>query len=174
MNFTTTKVYELALSSVKEQHLGDFRSRYIPNVYPIMAEYGGKFLINGVIRHSATSRYPVRNFALLEWPSIEQFIKINNDERMLPLLEERNRYLEFIIEGCFFEVQKDIEFEIPAHKSVTLLLSERAIPDGRGVHLQWIPDARNRAISQNLSISSDSAKPFDKDSDTEEFTIQLA
>jgi uncharacterized protein (DUF1330 family) len=173
MNFTTTKVYELALSSLKEQHIGDFRSYYIPNVYPIMAEYGGKFLINGVIRHSAASSFPVKNFALLEWPSIEQFIRINHDKRMLPLLEERNRYLEFIIEGCFYEAQRDVDFEIPVHKSVVLLLTDKAIPDNRGVHLQWILDSRNTPISQNLFISSDSAKLFDKDNDIEEFTIQL-
>ncbi|MGD0658400.1 MAG: hypothetical protein ABSD38_10075 [Syntrophorhabdales bacterium] len=43
MLISKSKVYELALSSIKEQHINDFLGQYIPNVFPIMAEYAGRF-----------------------------------------------------------------------------------------------------------------------------------
>jgi len=96
------KVYELALSSIKEEHVNDFRGQYIPSVFPILSEYGGKFVISGTIQNSVAGKFPARSFALLEWPSIDQFVNINKDRRMIPLLETRNRYLDFIKEGCFY------------------------------------------------------------------------
>ena len=61
MRLSKSKVYELALSSINAEHVDDFMGSYIPKVFPIMAEYGGKFLINGMIQHSMENRYP------LEW-----------------------------------------------------------------------------------------------------------
>jgi hypothetical protein len=47
-----SKVYELALSSIKEEHIGDFMKLYIPAILPILTEYGGRFLINGAVQSS--------------------------------------------------------------------------------------------------------------------------
>ncbi len=58
MLVSKSKAYELALSSVKERHINDFMTQYIPNVLPIMAEYGGRFLISGTIQDSVAKKFP--------------------------------------------------------------------------------------------------------------------
>lgn len=173
MIISKTRVYELALSSIKEKHVDDFLKSYIPSVSPIMAEYGGRFLINGAIRDSAVKKFPARSFAILEWPSIERFIAINKDERMLPLLEARNQYLDFIMEGCFFRALENATFEIPENGSMSLLLSERVLDEGHPLRLQWIDNIENRELSSNLYIGGDSAKQYDKDEDLEELTVHV-
>ena len=133
MFLSKSKVYELALSSIKEEHINDFLKQYIPNVFPILTEYGGRFLINGTIQNSIAKKFPAKSFAVLEWPSIDQFIKINKDKRILPLIETRNQYLDFIIEGCFYNVLEDTDFEIPKNKTVNLLLSNRTILEDQNI-----------------------------------------
>jgi len=133
MFLSKSKVYELALSSIKEEHINDFLKQYIPNVFPILTEYGGRFLINGTIQNSIAKKFPAKSFAVLEWPSINQFIKINKDKRILPLIETRNQYLDFIIEGCFYNVLEDTDFEIPKNKTVNLLLSNRTILEDQNI-----------------------------------------
>jgi len=137
MFLSKSKVYELALSSIKEEHINDFLKQYIPNVFPILTEYGGRFLINGTIQNSIAKKFPAKSFAVLEWPSINQFIKINKDKRILPLIETRNQYLDFIIEGCFYNVLEDTDFEIPKNKTVNLLLSNRTILEDQNIRFQW-------------------------------------
>ena len=102
MVISKSKVYELALSSIKAGHVDDFMKQYIPSAIPIVTEYGGRFLINGAIQNSVAGRFPAKTFALLEWPSIDRFVEINKDKRMLPLLEKRNHFLDFIVEGRFY------------------------------------------------------------------------
>ena len=171
MLISSSKLYELALSSIKERHINDFLEKYIPGILPILTEYGGRFLINGSIQHSVTMKFPARAFALLEWPSIDQFIAINKDERMRPLLELRNQYLDFILEGCFYGVSKDRDFEIPEKRAMRLLLSDRSILHNRGIRFQWINDARNSRLSSNLYFFSDLTEHYDKD--VEEFSVLI-
>ena len=168
------KVYELALSSIKGEHINDFMGQYIPNVFPIMTEYGGKFLISGTIQNSMPGKFPARSLALLEWPSIEQFANINKDRRMIPLLEARNRYLDFIKEGCFYRVPEDIDLEIPKDRRMRILLSNRTILEDRAVRFRWIDDVRNSELSLNLYFSGDPMKGYDKDKDVGEFSILVA
>jgi uncharacterized protein (DUF1330 family) len=162
----------LALSSIKEEHINDFLKQYIPNVFPLMAEYGGRFLINGTIQNSRAKKFPAKSFALLEWPSIDQFIKINKDKRIIPLIETRNRYLDYIVEGCFYGVLEDTNLEIPENRMMSLLLSGRSLED-RDTRFQWIDDIRNSELSLNLYFSRDLMKQYDEDKDTEEFLIQI-
>ena len=173
MVISKSKVYELALSSVKEQHVDDFLKGYIRNVLPIMAEYGGRFLINGSIQSSRARKFPAKSFALLEWPSIDQFIEINKDKRTVPLIGTRNQYLDFIMEGCFYEVSEDIDLEIPESRTMSLLLSHRAVLENRAIRLQWVSDIRNSELSSNLYFSSDLMKQYDGAEDIEEFSIHL-
>jgi len=173
MLVSKSKVYELALSSIKEQHVNDFLKQYVPSIYPILAEYGSRFFINGTIQNSIARKFPAKSFALLEWPSIDQFIRINRDERVIPLVETRNRYLDFIIEGCFYRVLEDTDFEIPQNRTMNLLLSDRAIPGDRSFRFQSINDIRNSGLSFNLYFSSDLASQYDRDGDIEEFSIQI-
>jgi uncharacterized protein (DUF1330 family) len=173
MLISKSKVYELALSSIKEQHINDFLKQYMPNVFPIMAEYGGRFLINGTIQNSRTKKFPAKSFALLEWPSIDQFIEINKDKRIIPLIGRRNQYLDFIMEGCFYEILEDTDLEIPENRTMSLLLSHRAILEDRNIRFQWINDIRNSELSSNLYFSSDLMKQYDEDKDIEEFLIHI-
>jgi uncharacterized protein (DUF1330 family) len=168
------KVYELALSSIKGEHVNDFMGQYIPKVFPIMAEYGGKFLISGTIQNSMAGKFPARSLALLEWPSIEQFVNINKDRRITPLLEMRNGYLDFIKEGCFYRVLEDTGFEIPDDRRMTILLSNRTILGDRSMRLLWIDDVRNSGLSLNLYFSGNPVKEHDKDTDIEEFSVLVA
>lgn len=173
MFLSKSKVYELALSSIKEEHINDFLKQYIPNVFPILTEYGGRFLINGTIQNSIAKKFPAKSFAVLEWPSIDRFIKINKDKRVLPLIETRNQYLDFIIEGCFYNVLEDTDFEIPKNKTVNLLLSNRTILEDQNIRFQWINDIQNSELSLNLYFSNNLTKQYDKDKDIEEFSIQI-
>jgi uncharacterized protein (DUF1330 family) len=173
MLISKSKVYELALSSIKEEHINDFLKKYIPNVFPILTEYGGRFLINGTIQNAIAKKFPAKSFALLEWPSIDQFIKINKDKRISPLVETRNQYLDFIIEGCFYSVPKDTDFEIPESRIMTLLLSNRTILEDRNIRFQWINDDRNSELSSNLYFSNSPMKRYDSGKDIEEFSIQV-
>jgi len=173
MFLSKSKVYELALSSIKEEHINDFLKQYIPNVFPILTEYGGRFLINGTIQNSIAKKFPAKSFAVLEWPSINQFIKINKDKRILPLIETRNQYLDFIIEGCFYNVLEDTDFEIPKNKTVNLLLSNRTILEDQNIRFQWINDIQNSELSLNLYFSNNLTRQYDKDKDIEEFSIQI-
>ncbi len=109
----------------------------------------------------------------MEWPSIEQFIEINKDKRMLPLLEVRNHYLDFIKEGCFYKVVEDADLEIPENKTISLLLSSRTILDHRNIRFQWMQDARNSALSPNLYFSGNLTKQYGEEKDIEEFTILM-
>jgi hypothetical protein len=138
-----------------------------------MAEYGGRFLINGTIQNSIAKKFPAKSFAVLEWPSIDQFIKINQDKRILPLMEMRNQYLDFIIEGCFYNVLEDTDLGIPKNKTMSLLLSNRTILDDQHIRFQWINDIQNAELSLNLYFSSNLTKQYNKDKDIEEFTIQI-
>jgi len=174
MLISRSKVYELALSSIKEEHMDDFLKLYIPHVFPILSEYGGRFFMNGPIQHSAAKRFPAKTFALLEWPSIDQFVEINRDKRIIPLLERRNHYLEFIKEGCFYKVLEDVYLEIPKDRTMILLLSNRTLPEDRGVRLQWISDVRNSELSSNLYFSHGVAKRYDGEKDIEEFSLHIA
>jgi uncharacterized protein (DUF1330 family) len=173
MLVSKSKVYELALSSIKEQHITDFLHEYLPSVSPILTEYGGRFLINGIIRNSIAGRFPAKSLAILEWPSIDQFIRINEDERVRPLVRRRNQYLEFIIEGCFYKVSEDTHFEIPKNKTMNLLLTDRAIPDDRNIRFQWIGDVKNSKLSLNVYFYGDTASQYDEDRDLEELSVQL-
>ena len=173
MLVSKSKVYELALSSIKEQHIGDFLHEYLPSVSPILTEYGGRFLINGVIQNSIAGRFPAKSFAILEWPSIDQFIKINEDERVIPLVQRRNQYLDFIIEGCFYRVIEDTHIELPKNKTMRLLLTDRAIADDRRIRFQWIDDLKNSKLALNVYFFGDAANPYDKDRDLEELSVQV-
>jgi uncharacterized protein (DUF1330 family) len=173
MLISKLKVYELALSSIKEEHINDFREKYIPNIFPILTEYAGKFLINGIIQNTITKRFPVKSFALLEWPSVDQFIKINKDERIIPLIKMRNQYLNFIKEGCFYNISEDANFEIPMNKIITLLLTDRILVEDQNIRFRWINDSRNLELSKNLYFFNNRKNRFDKDKDIEEFIIQL-
>jgi uncharacterized protein (DUF1330 family) len=173
MLISESKVYELALSSIKEEHVNDFQKQYIPAIFPILTEYGGRFLINGTIQNSIARKFPAKSFALLEWPSIDQYVKINKDERVSPLIETRNQYLAFIIEGCFYKVLEDTDFEIPEHRSMTLLLSDRSILEDRSIRFRWISDSRNSELSLNLYFSDSSTKLYEIGKDIDEFSIEL-
>jgi uncharacterized protein (DUF1330 family) len=173
MLVSKSKVYELALSSIKEQHISDFLHEYLPSVSPILTEYGGRFLINGIIRNSIAGRFPAKSFAILEWPSIDRFIRINEDERVIPLVRRRNQYLDFIIEGCFYKVSEDTHFEFPKNKPMNLLLTDRAIPDDWNIRFQWIDDVKNSKLSLNLYFSVTAASQYDKDRDLEELSVQV-
>jgi len=173
MLISKSKVYELALSSIKEQYINDFLQRYIPSVFPILTEYGGRFLVNGTIQNSVAKKFPAKTFALLEWPSIDQFVKINKDERLLPLIEMRNQYLDFIMEGYFYRVLEDTDFEIPENKRTRLLLSDRIISEDRSIRFQWIDDSRNAELSSNLYFSDSLTDSYDKDKDIDEFSVQV-
>jgi uncharacterized protein (DUF1330 family) len=173
MLVSKSKVYELALSSIKEQHISDFLHEYLPSVSPILAEYGGRFLISGIIRNSIAERFPAKSFAILEWPSIDQFIRINEDERVIPLVRRRNQYLDFIIEGCFYMVSEDTHFEVPKNKTMNLLLTDRVSPDDRNIRFQWIEDDKNSRLSLNVYFYGDAANQYDKDRDLEELSVQI-
>jgi uncharacterized protein (DUF1330 family) len=173
MLISKSKVYEVALSSIKEAHINDFLKQYIPNIFPILTEYGGRFLMNGTIQHSMAKKFPAKSFAVLEWPSIDQFIKINKDKRILPLIKKRNQYLDFIIEGCFYNVLEDIDFEIPRNRTMGLLLSNRTILEDQHIRFQWINDIQNSELSLNLYFSDNLPQQYDKDKDIEEFTIHI-
>jgi len=173
MLISKSKVYELALSSIKEEHIHDFIERYVQNVFPILTEYGSRFLINGIIRSSIANKFPAKSFAVLEWPSIKQFVNIGKDKRILPLIETRNIYLDFIIEGCFYNVLEDTDFEIPENRTMNLLLSNRTILHDQNIRFQWISDDQNSELSLNLYFSNNLSKQYDKDKDIEEFTIQI-
>jgi uncharacterized protein (DUF1330 family) len=168
-----SKVYELALSSIKEEHISDFLKLYIPAVLPILTEYGGRFLVNGAVQSSVVKRFPAKTLALLEWPSIDQFVKINEDKRLSPLMERRNQYLAFIVEGCFYNVPEDTDFEIPENKRMALLLSDRSILDDRGIRFRWISDSRNSDLSLNLYFFKGSPKLYEKSKDIDELSIDL-
>jgi uncharacterized protein (DUF1330 family) len=173
MLFSRSKVYEFALSSIKEQHINDFFVKYINNVVPIMVEYGGKFFATGIIQSSIKNKFPAKSFAILEWPSISTFISIGRDERMFPLLKERNQYLEFILEGCFYNVSDDIDFPVPVNKTVSLLLSNRSIHDEQDIRFQWISDTNNTNLSLNLYVSNNLSQQYDEKADIEKYIIQL-
>jgi len=168
------KVYELALSSIKGEHVNDFMGQYIPKVFPIMTEYGGKFLISGTVQNSMAGKFPARSLAFLEWPSIEQFVNINRDRRVIALLETRNRYLDFIKEGCFYGVPEDTKLEIPEDRRMSILLSNRTVLQDRSIRFQWIDDVRNSELSLNLYFFGNPVKEFNKDKDVGEFSILIA
>jgi uncharacterized protein (DUF1330 family) len=173
MFISKSKVYELALSSIKEHHINDFMHEYLPSVSPILSEYGGRFLINGIIQHSVAGRFPAKSFAILEWPSIDQFIRINEDTRVIPLVQKRNLYLAFIAEGCFYRVLEDTTLEYQKNKTINLLLTDRAILDDRSIRFQWIDDAKNSKLALNLYFSIAGSNQYDKDQDVEQFSIQV-
>ena len=173
MLISKNRVYELALSSIKAEHVNDFLQQYIPSVFPILTEYGGKFLINRIIQNSITNKYPAKSFAILEWPSIDQFAKINTDKRMVPLMEARNQYLDFIIEGSFYSVLKDTELKIPENKTMNIFLSNRTVLGDQYFRLHWINDRQNRDLSLNLYFSNSSMKTFDPGKDIEEFIVKI-
>jgi uncharacterized protein (DUF1330 family) len=168
-----SKVYELALSSIKEQHVNDFLREYIPSVLPIMTEYGGRFLINGIIQDSIARRFPAKSFALLEWPSIDQFISINKDKRVIPLVQKRNKYLDFIIEGCFYGLGEDTYIEFSRNEKMNLLLTDRVIPDHGNTRFRWINDVRNSKLSLNLYFLTNVANQYDRDRDVEDLSVQV-
>ncbi|MCB2141205.1 hypothetical protein KQH27_00690 [bacterium] len=167
------KVYELSLSSIKEEHLNDFLQKYIPSIFPIMAEYGGRFIISGLITNSVTAKYPVKSFALLEWPSIEQFSKIVLDDRVTPLLDLRNKYLNYIIEGCFYNVDEDTELLVPENKSMYIFLSNRNVSKNQKICFRWLDSPYNRKLSSNLYLSNSSIESFDENIDIDELYVKL-
>ncbi len=173
MLISKSKVYELALSSIKEQRVSDFLHGYLPHVSPILTEYGGRFLVNGIIQNSIAGRFPAKSFAILEWPSIDHFVRINEDKRVIPLVQRRNQFLDFIIEGCFYGVLEDTDFEFPKNKTMNLLLTDRAIADDRNIRFQWIDDAKNSKLSLNLYFYNNVANQYEKDRDIEEFSVQV-
>jgi uncharacterized protein (DUF1330 family) len=174
VRISNDKVYEMALSSIKERHVNDFLKQYIPAVIPILTEYGGRFLINGTIQNSIARKFPAKSFALLEWPTIDQYVKINKDERVSPLVKMRNQYLDFIVEGCFYSVPEDTDFEIPVNRAMTLLLSNRTILEDRNIRFRWISDNRNLELSLNLYFSNSSMKQYDIGKDIEEFSVLIS
>jgi uncharacterized protein (DUF1330 family) len=173
MLISKSKVYELALSSIKEQHISNFLHEYLPSVFPILSEYGGKFLINGAIQDSIAGRFPAKSFAIFEWPSIDQFIRINEDERVIPLVRRRNQFLDFIIEGRFYRVLEDTDFEFPQNKTMSLLLTDRDIADDGSIRFHWIDDVKNSKLSLNVYLHGDAVKQYDKDRDIEELSVQI-
>ena len=173
MLISKSRVYELALSSIKEQHVNDFLHGYLPRVSPILTEYGGRFLINGIIQHSIAGRVPAKGFAILEWPSIDQFIRINDDKRVIPLVQKRNQYLDFIIEGCFYGVLEDTYIEFPRNETVNLLLTDRVIPDDGNIRFRWINDVKNSKLSLNLYFLTNVANQYDRDRDVEDLSVQV-
>ncbi len=173
MLVSKSKVYELALSSIKEPHIRDFLHEYLPSVSPILTEYGGRFLINGIIQKSIAGRFPAKSFAILEWPSIEEFIRINEDERVIPLVRKRNRYLDFIIEGCFYRVLEDTDFDLPKSRTMKLLLTDSAISGDLNLRFQCIDDVKNSKLSLNVYFYGDAANQYDKNRDVEELSVEV-
>jgi hypothetical protein len=130
-------------------------------------------LINGTIQNSVARKFRAKSFAVLEWPSIDKFIKINKDKRIAPLLEARNQYLDFIIEGCFYTVPEDIDFEIPENKTMTFLLSNRTILENQNIRFQWINDNRNSELSLNIYFFNSLMTRYDGRKDIEELSVQI-
>lgn len=173
MLFAKSRVYELALSSITPEHAGDFFTSYIPHISPLLAEHGGRFAISGAITSAAAGRFPAKTFAVLEWPSIDRFAGINEDARAIPLVQRRNGYLDFIMEGCFYRVARDIEFACAQDTALTVLLTGREAADGQGLRLHWVDDERNTPLAPGLYLSHDRASRYDADRDVEEYAVQV-
>ena len=173
MLISKSKVYELALSSIKEQDINAFLHDYLPSVSPILTEYSGRFWMSGIIQDSKARKFPAKSFAILEWPAINQFIRIHEDERVIALVRRRNQYLDFIIERCFYMVSEDTDFECPKDKTMNLLLTDRAIADDRSIRFRWIDEVKNSKLSLNVYFYGDAANQYDKDQDLEEFSVQV-
>jgi uncharacterized protein (DUF1330 family) len=173
MIFSKSKVYEVALSTIKQNRLGNFLGEYIPAILPIMAEYGGVFLFNSVIQSSVNNRFPAKSFAVLEWPSIESFVTIGKDKRAVPLLEQRNQYLDFMIEGCFYRAQEDTEFNIPENRTINMMLLDEEVKDGPFVILNWINHPMNSSLSTYLCFSRQSSEQLRRLNYIDQFVIQI-
>ncbi len=173
MLISKSKVYELAFSSIKEQHVSDFLHEYLPRISPILTEYGGRFLLNGIIQNSIAGRFPAKSFAILEWPSIDHFVKINEDKRVIPLIQRRNQFLDFITEGCFYRVLEDTDVEFQKNKTMNLLLTDRATVDDQITLFHWIDHVKNSKLSLNVYFYDNAASKYDKDRDVEELSVQV-
>ena len=150
------KVYELALSTIKPDQVSEFLGGYIPQILPLMAEYGGRFVINGPVERSVAGTYAVGSFAILEWPSIDAFAAIGGDRRVKPLLDRRNRCLEVIHEGWFYGVSGEAELPVGQGRCLCLRLStDSGREPGTAVRLMRVDHPHNLAPAVCLDVSAD-------------------
>jgi len=150
------KVYELALSTIKPDHVSEFLGGYIPQILPVMAEYGGRFVINGSVERSVAGAYAVGSFAFLEWPSIDAFTAIASDQRVQPLFDRRNHCLEVIHEGWFYGVTRETELPVgQKNRHLYLRLSaDNGREPGMAVRLMRVDHPHNLAPGGCLDVSA--------------------
>jgi uncharacterized protein (DUF1330 family) len=101
------RVIEIAFVTVDPARQAQLFEQYFPQIIPIVAEYGGRALASFTIAETVAGDAQAQTLALFEWPSVEAFAAIGQDERVQELLPIRNEALLYIDEANFFRVPAD-------------------------------------------------------------------
>jgi uncharacterized protein (DUF1330 family) len=127
IGFTKDNLVEIAFATIKPDMLKQFNNGYIPKIVPIISEYGGRFVV--LLQKDEVIKGDIDSFtvALLQWPSVESFIKTGKDSRVPGLLKVRNETLAYINEANFFKLQQDVSFEPRPASVYELVASKKAV-----------------------------------------------
>jgi uncharacterized protein (DUF1330 family) len=121
VNISKNSVIEIAFSSLIPGKENKFYNEYFPKVFPIVSEYNGKLLFASRVVNYYESEIKSQTIAFFDWPNVETFRKILNDERMSELLKIRNDSLDFISEGNFYKCLHDYIISFDSNKIYSLL-----------------------------------------------------
>jgi uncharacterized protein (DUF1330 family) len=106
------RVIELAFVTIDPAKQAQLFEQYFPQVLPIVGEYGGRALASFTVAATVTGDDRAQSLALFEWPSVDTFAAIGQDERVQELLPIRNEALLYINEANFFRVPADTKLAL--------------------------------------------------------------
>ena len=105
--FNKDKVYELAYISIipgmEPQLFGD----YFPKALPLAAKYGGKSVGMLAVPGSKDGSKQAQMVAIFEWPSVDAWLQLHDDEEFIRIVPIRDQTLAFGNPGNFFTVSEN-------------------------------------------------------------------
>lgn len=121
IEFKAGTVIELSLATVIEGKEQQLFGEYFPQVMPIVSELEGKPLGSFSIEGAVSKFGQPKMGALFQWPNMDGFRKLHNDERFLAIKHIRDETLEFFTNAHFFNVEKDSQVTFEQGQSYALI-----------------------------------------------------
>ncbi|NRA63191.1 MAG: hypothetical protein HRU19_01840 [Pseudobacteriovorax sp.] len=116
---------EIVFVSLKPDKIKVFVDEYLPQILPIMSEYKGQFRASFSVTKVKKGDVKEATFSILQWPSIQSFIKIGQDPRVKNLIKLRNNSIANINEANFYKNANDVNQMIRVDRTYELIaLSE--------------------------------------------------
>jgi hypothetical protein len=116
VEFTPGKGIEISFSTIKEGKHEQFFKSYLPKVFPLVKEYGGRRLGAMAVLKVLEGDIQSRAIGLYEWPDSKTFQTICRDPRFKKIEGIKLDALSYLNEGNFFFVETKVQVDFHSNE----------------------------------------------------------